>query len=144
MKNFFVFDELCLGTKALIYIGDLLLICRRDDKAPTAPLLLDLPGGTTENGETPFLTLQRETMEEFGLSVSEKDIVYAEPMKSTFESGKRDWFAVVKLPKSAENEIVFGGEGLEYMLMSEADFIAAKDAWKVYQERARSYITSEA
>ncbi len=144
MDEFYKPDSLSLGSKGLVYIGDQLLVYKRDEKAPIAKLKIDVPGGGPKTEDkTPFETFKREVSEEFGLDISKDEIVHAKRMASVFEPGKFGWFAVAKLPAQAKDNIVFGDEGLEYMFMSEEEFLARDDAWDVYQDRARIYIKNK-
>jgi 8-oxo-dGTP diphosphatase len=142
MEDFFNPDKLVVGAKGLVYIGSLLLVYRRDNKPKRAPLLIDVPGGGSDPGETGFETFQREVKEEFGLTINKENIVYAKRIPSRFpgEEGKFGYFAVAKLPDTAEKDIRFGDEGLEWMLMSEAEYLGHKDAWDIYRDRAKDYI----
>lgn len=140
MDDFFKFDELTLGTKGLVYIGEKVLIYRRDDKTPKFPLVLDVPGGKNEPDETPFETFAREVKEEFGLIITKDDISYVRRYPSVYEDGRFAWFAVAKLPATQEKNVTFGDEGLRYQLMNIDDYMNANDAWELYQERTRDYL----
>lgn len=142
MEELFRYDPLSAGTKGLVFIGDDALLYRRDERAKQFPLHLDVPGGGPEAKETPFATFQREVKEEFGLEINKNDIVYARKYPSVFEKGKFGYFTVAKLPKEAKKLITFGDEGLEYLLMPVEQYLARKDAWPVYQDRAADYIKS--
>jgi 8-oxo-dGTP diphosphatase len=137
---FFEPDELVAGTKGLVFVGDKVVVYRRDAKAPKFPLCIDLPGGKAEPGETPFETFQRETKEEFGLDITKDDVVYARRYESTIDRGKFGWYTVARLPAEAEKRIVFGDEGLEYYVMSPEEYLRRDDAWTTYQDRARDYL----
>jgi 8-oxo-dGTP diphosphatase len=140
MEDFYSPDDAMHIAKGLVFIGQKVLIYRRDTNTKVFPLYLDLPGGVAEMGETPFGTFKREIFEEFGLIISETDIVYTKRYVSGFIEGEFDWFVVAKLDNDRENDIKFGDEGLEYMLMSLDDFITAKDGWPIFQQRSLDYI----
>ena len=142
MEQIFTYDPQSAGSKGLVYIGDKILIYRRDNKTKLFPLYLDLPGGGPEGTETPFETFQREVMEEFGLRVTPEDVVRAHTYQSTLEPTKPAYFIVVQLPASTAKQIHFGDEGLEYMLLSPEDYLSRTDAWPAIQQRARDYIAS--
>ena len=139
MEAFFEFDPLSIGTKGLVYIGDKVLVYRRDDKTALWPLSIDLPGGGREKDETPFETFRRELHEEFGLDIKKTDIVYSQRYPSKLTRGQFGYFAVAKLGAERAQEIRFGNEGVEYMLITLAEYLARKDAWPVFQERAAEY-----
>lgn len=130
MEDFFTRDPHISGSKGLIFIGGDLLVYRRDNNTKNFPFCIDLPGGGVEGDETPYETFAREVKEEFGLTITPQDIRYARRYPSTIEPGKSAYFAVVKLPTSEANNIVFGDEGLEYMLIPLDDYLADKNvAW---------------
>lgn len=140
MEAFFTYDPLLNGVKGLVFVGDKLLVYRRDAKPKLFPLFLDLPGGGAENGETPFETFQREVKEEFGLDIQKSDIVYARQYSSVHFAGTHVYFPVARLPKESEKLIHFGNEGLEYLLMGVDEFLAASDVWPVLQEKTITYL----
>ncbi len=142
MDDIFRYDPAASGTKGLVFIGDKLLIYRRDNNTDLFPLYLDLPGGGSEGEETPFQTLQRELKEEFGLSITASDIVYAKKYQSSLSPDKTAYFVVVQLAAKVKNDIVFGDEGLEYMLMTPKEYLGRTDAWPAIQNRARDYFQS--
>lgn len=142
MDDFYDKDPILLGSKGLVYIGEKVLVYRRDGNTDLFPFHIDLPGGRAELNETPFDTFRREVKEEFGLEVGQNDIAYVRCYQSTFEEDKKSYFPVAKLPKSAESQIIFGDEGTEYMIMSIEEYLARDDAWKLFQERTIDYINS--
>jgi 8-oxo-dGTP diphosphatase len=54
---------------ALIYKGDLILVCQRT-RHQTMPLKWEFPGGKIEEGEQPRDALKRELMEELGIDAT--------------------------------------------------------------------------
>jgi 8-oxo-dGTP diphosphatase len=142
MQEIFTYDPKAAGTKGLVYIGDKVLVYRRDNNTDLYPLHIDLPGGGPENQETPFQTFAREVREEFGLKISSTYITYAKSYPSSITPGKIAYFVVAKLPDDQENKITFGHEGTEYLLVELSDYLKMKDAWPVFQERAAEYSDS--
>ena len=106
------------GAKVALFLGDRLLILRRDDDpAIPWPDHWDFPGGGREGAETPFETVARETREEVGLELSPGDLLFE----------RRDgpvWFFVARLPAEAEHRIVFGDEGQCWRLASLDEVLA--------------------
>ncbi len=139
MDSFFKYDPQTMGAKGVVLIGDKVLCYRRDDKTDLYPLYIDLPGGGPEPGETPFDTFKREVKEEFDLEIKPEHIVYEKTYPSKIQKGKYAHFPVAKLPSSAEKDIKFGPEGLEYLLLSFEEFVSRKDVWPVLQDRAKDY-----
>ncbi len=139
MQDFFNGDKNYTGTKGLIFIGDKVLVYRRDNNTELYPLHIDVPGGGAEPNETPFETFRREVKEEFGLNIKRSQIVYSKRYHSSLTIGKYGWFAVAKLPENYARKINFGNEGTEYILMPLQNYLQLGDAWPLYQERAASY-----
>lgn len=142
MNDFFKGDSNFVGTKGLVFVGDEVLIYRRDKKTSKYPLNLDVPGGGAERGETPFETFKREVREELGLDLETHQIVYSRRYQSSNNADEFGWYAVAKLPEEAKSKIVFGNEGTEWYLMRLDDFLGRKDAWPAYQQRAADYVNS--
>lgn len=142
MKEIFQEDENFAGTKGLVFIGEKVLVYRRDANAPKYPNLIDVPGGGKESNETPFETFSREVLEEFGLTIRQEDIVYGRKYKSAVKDNEFGWYLVAELPESDENNIVFGDEGVGYALMGLDEFLKRQDAWPAYQKRAADYLSS--
>lgn len=128
------------GAKGLIFIGDKILVYRRDEKTKNFPLCIDLPGGGREDDESPFETLKRETKEEFGLILEEEDICFSIKFKNLINPDTDSYFMVTKPLRSNEDEIIFGDEGVEWMLMTPEEFIIRKDGIKGQQERVKEYL----
>ncbi len=142
MTDIHTYDPNTGGSKGLIYIGDKLLLYRRDTKTTNHPLEIDLPGGGPEGHETPWQTFEREAAEEFGLQIMPDQVVYYDDWPSWSKPTQTYYFIVVKLPASAASDIVFGDEGLEYLLMTPAEYLAAPDAWAPIRDHARLYLES--
>lgn len=143
MDDFFKYDPLTAGSKGLVFVGDNVLVYRRDNKTDNHPNELDLPGGGSKGTETPFDTFRREVKEEFSLDLMPDDIVYVRRYPSTLSKGKFGYYPVARLPKEAETNIKLGDEGTEFLLMPLDDYIARGDAWPVFQERAADYLRSQ-
>lgn len=141
MNEFFTYDPLTAGSKGLVFIGEKILIYRRDNKTTSHPNELDIPGGGPEDGETPFETFKREVREEFEIEISSNDIVYVRKYPSIHEKGKFAYFPVVKLPAEMAANIKLGNEGGEFLLIDPKDYLTREDAWIVFQERAKDYLS---
>ncbi|RYG89526.1 NUDIX domain-containing protein [Loktanella sp. IMCC34160] len=106
------------GAKAAVFIGEQLLIYRRDNRPDIPwPDYWDFPGGGREGAETPEETLFREVHEEFGLCVGQGDVIWTQRYDAAHRPDAKVWFFVLALPASAEAEIVFGEEGQHWALM---------------------------
>jgi len=100
---------------------------------------LDVAGGGREGRESPWETFQRETFEEFGLTLTKEDLIWARAYPSNPDPAQIGYYAVVQLPEAAAQDIRFGDEGQGYLITPLADFLNAPDAWPAYQNRARDF-----
>jgi len=128
------------GTKGMVFIGDKMLTYRRDNKTNKFPLLIDLPGGGREEGESPFDTFQRELFEEFGVEIKRNDICDSYQLQSADEPDKKSFFVITKPLKIALEDIHFGDEGVEWMLMTPEEFVSRADGIERQQKRVAKYI----
>lgn len=142
MNDIDTFDPVNDGSKGLVFVGDKIIVYRRDHNTAVHPGEIDLPGGGREGQETPFETFQREVQEEFALAIARQDVVYGKGYVSKLDPSKHGYFIVVKLPASMESQIVLGDEGLECQLMTVEEYLARQDAWTVFQERTRDYLNA--
>lgn len=125
------------GAKAALFLGDRLLVIRRDDRPDISfPGSLDFPGGGREGDESPEATLAREMHEEVGLAMGRADMLWRQTFDSATGPG-RVWFYVLRMAATAEAEIVFGDEGQGWSLMAPEAFLAAPDAVPALQARLR-------
>ncbi len=139
--RFTTYDPNAAGSKGLIYIGDKLLLYRRNTKTDLHPLDIDLPGGGPEGTETPFETWQREIKEEYGLTITPADIAACYPYSSQSRPGRTGYFFVVYFPEATAKKIVFDyAEGTEYLLLTPAEYLARTDAWEYIRNIARRYL----
>ncbi|MFA5163083.1 MAG: NUDIX domain-containing protein [Patescibacteria group bacterium] len=129
------------GAKGIVFLGDKMLVYRRDDKTSDSPLCLDLPGGGHEVSESPFATFQREVKEEFGLDIEGEEIEFSCTIPSVMTPEKKSFFIVAKVKNSGPEDIVFGNEGVEWFLMTPEEFIAHPDGIKRQQERVGQYLS---
>ena len=131
------------GAKGLVFLGDKILIYRRDNNTTNNPERIDLPGGGREGDESPFETFQRETKEEFGIDIKEDEIEFSCTIPSVIEPGKKSFFLVAKTSRIKPEDVVFGNEGIEWMMMSPSEFIEKSDGIKRQQERVKKYLAAE-
>ncbi len=128
------------GAKGIVFLGDEMLVYRRDTKTNNFPLHIDLPGGGREENESPFETFQREVKEEFGIEINSDEIIFSCTTPSTIEPDKKSFFVVAKTSRFKPENVVFGNEGTEWMLMSVNEFIQRPDGIKRQQKRVENYI----
>lgn len=124
----------------VLFIGDQLLVLRRDDKPGLPwPGYLDLPGGGREAGESPEACALRETLEEVGLHVTREQLVWK---RFYPDDPTPAWFFAAHLPASAEADIIFGNEGQGWMLMPPEEFVGNDNAIPHFRLRLRDYLES--
>ncbi|MFA7285497.1 MAG: NUDIX domain-containing protein [Candidatus Paceibacterota bacterium] len=128
------------GVMGLVFIGEDIIVYRRDNKTKRFPLAVDILGGGREGNESPFETFKREVFEEVALNILEDYVVYAKRYQSIVDAKKSMFFIVVKSDKLRKEDIVFGNEGLEYIIMSPKDFILLPDGVSVQQKRTEEYL----
>jgi 8-oxo-dGTP diphosphatase len=128
------------GAKGLVFIGDKILTYRRDYKTGSKPGCIDLPGGGREEDESPFDTFRREVKEEFGIEIEKNEIQFSCTVTSTIEPTQKSYFIVAKNLRFKPDNIVFGNEGIEWILMTPEEFITRSDGIERQQERVKKYL----
>lgn len=129
------------GAKAAVFVGERLLVYRRDDRPDIPwPDHWDFPGGGREGAETPEETLFREIAEEFGLDPGPDSVLWKALHSPEGTQKGPVWFFVLGLPASAETEVVFGGEGQEWRLMAPEEFVSESRAVPHLARRLRDWL----
>ncbi len=128
------------GANGLIFLGEKILVYRRDAGAPKDPLRIDLPGGRREGDESPFDTFKRETYEEFRLALQKDDIQFCCTIPSVVAPDKKSFFFVTKPLKTRMESIVFGNEGAEWFLLTPQEFMCRPDGIDRQQQRVEKYL----
>ncbi|WP_101068346.1 NUDIX hydrolase [Roseovarius salinarum] len=130
------------GAKLALFLGDALLVIRRDlrDDIPW-PGHLDLPGGGREGDETPEQCALRETREEVGLVVPPADLVWT---RSYRRPHGRVWFFVAHQPRGLAGAIRFGDEGQGWQLMPPQAFVDHPRAVPHFQVQLAEYLAGDA
>ncbi|WP_305970230.1 MULTISPECIES: NUDIX hydrolase [unclassified Mameliella] len=126
------------GAKLMLFAGAELIVLRRDRK-PSIPWpgYLDFPGGERDGAETPEACVLRETQEELGLTLAETDLHKAHLRD---DAGKVNWFFAAHLPKGIVDDVVFGDEGEEWLVMPPADFIDSDEVIPHFRDILRVYL----
>lgn len=139
-------DPSATGVKGLVFVGNDIVVYRRDTNTNVAPLKIDLLGGGIEEGETPFQAFRREVKEECNLTIHEDDIAYVRryPTSHTDVNGKAvhlaEYFPVARLGREHEQQVRLGDEGTDCRLISLDTYLKLTDAIPAFQERAAEYI----
>lgn len=130
------------GAKLALFLGDDLLVIRRDDRPDIPwPGHLDLPGGGREAGESAADCVLRETREEVGLCVLPEQLVYARAYQRPH--GTVVFFAA-HLPAAAVADVVFGDEGQGWQMMDPGAFAAHPEAVPHFREQVTAYLAQGA
>lgn len=131
------------GTKVALYIGDKLLLIQRDDKPGLRFAgLWDFPGGGREGSEIPFACAAREIFEELALKVQPEMLQWERAYPTMHDPTRVAYFLVIKLPESAEQEVVFGNEGQGWKMVTVDEFLQATDVVEPLKPRLRDYLAS--
>ncbi|MEX0281724.1 MAG: NUDIX hydrolase [Arenibacterium sp.] len=126
------------GAKLALFLGDDLLVIRRDDTPGLPwPNYWDLPGGGREGSETPEICALRETEEEVGLVLSQKELVWSRKYERPHG---QVWFFAAHRPASDCEAVRFGGEGQGWELMSPETYCAHPLAVPHFAERVTEYL----
>jgi 8-oxo-dGTP diphosphatase len=122
------------GAKLILFIGDRIVVLRRDN-TPDIPWLgrLDLPGGGREGDETAEACVLRETCEEIGLSLGEEALVWRRQLN-------RGVFFAAHLREDWEARIVLGSEGQGWALMHPDAYIAHPESIPHFADMVRLYM----
>ncbi|MGR3468422.1 MAG: NUDIX hydrolase [Shimia sp.] len=124
------------GAKVALFIGDKLLVIRRDDiPTITWPDYWDFPGGGREGAEAPEETVRRETHEEVGLTLPALRGAVAYESTAGWI-----WFFAAHLPDGAEAGVVFGDEGQCWTLMTPNEYLAQPKIIPNQVRQLRAYL----
>jgi 8-oxo-dGTP diphosphatase len=129
-----------VGAKGLIFLGDQILLIRRDPEIKKWPGCLDMIGGGREGDESPFETFKREVKEEIGLDIRIDDIQFSCTFQSFDDPTKVSFFFVTKPLNYQKSDINFGDEGSEWLTMTPEEYINRTDAIERQQKRVRDYL----
>lgn len=130
-----------IGSKAaLIYEGKILTHLRGDVEGISFRNLWDLPGGKKEKNETPYECIERETYEEYGVRLNEKNIILQKIYPDLFNSGKTIYFFVFNVTKEDIENIKSSYESEVWDLIPIPDFLNKENAIKPLQEMVSDYI----
>jgi len=128
------------GAKLALFIGEQLLVIRRDDRPGLPwPGYLDLPGGGKELGETPEVCVLRETFEEVGLRLRADQLTWRRYYP---DDPTPAWFFAAHLPAAVVDDIRFGDEGQGWELMSPEAFVAHPEAIPHFRLRVQDYLNT--
>ncbi|WP_246107505.1 NUDIX domain-containing protein [Puniceibacterium confluentis] len=131
-----------IGAKVMLFVGDRLLVIRRDH-TPGIPFpgFLDFPGGGREGAETPEDCVLREAEEEIGLRLNRHQLVWRQPYDSA--EGQRSWFFAAHVAIAAAGQVRFGDEGVGWTLILPPDYLGRADAIPHFQWMLRQYLASK-
>ncbi len=130
------------GVKVALFFGDQLVVLLRDNKPGLQfANMWDFPGGGREGDETPFECLQREVQEEFGIVLTQENIVWQRKYPSMRSPGE-SYFCVAHISQELVDSIVFGDEGQAWRLMPVKEFLEREDAVPNLKIRLRDYLDS--
>ena len=125
------------GAKALIRIkgSEDILVMRRGESAPTAAGLVDLPGGKSASGESPFLTITREVQEELGIKLEQDEL--AGTIQHKAPSGLQLWLFTFVVDRTKAESARPISECSEVIIEPIETYLARTDAWRGFQLQVR-------
>lgn len=125
---------------ALLHDNHLISILRDDIPTIPFPNTWDLPGGGREENETPFECLQREVVEELGISISKESIDWVRKYPGLINPSQTSVFMVGSISQEQIDAIIFGDEGQTYKLMPIEEFLMNNQVYGSMQTRLRDYL----
>ena len=132
------------GAKVALFLGDRLIVIRRDDKPDIPyPDMWDFPGGGRDPGETPFQTVAREAHEEVGLILPPAAVMWQHRARRASD-GLIIWYFVARLPPSAETDVVFGDEGQFWRMADVNEVLQWPDVAGALQQRLALWLSGAA
>jgi 8-oxo-dGTP diphosphatase len=131
------------GAKGLVFLGNHVIVYRRDINTKKLPGYIDMFGGGREGDESPFDTFKREVKEEIGLDIEKDDILFSYPFQSHDDPKKVSFFFVTKPLKFNKSDVRFGDEGTECLMMTPEEFISRPDGIERQQKRVARYLRGE-
>jgi 8-oxo-dGTP diphosphatase len=134
-------DQDFLGAKLALFVGADLVVILRDDKADIPfPGHWDFPGGGREAGEGPAACVLRETREELGLVLAERDLIYRRCYQSETH---KSWFFTAHLAAARVDDIVLGDEGQCWQLMPPDVYCDHPKGVPNFQSRLKDYLSQQ-
>ncbi|MEX0282193.1 MAG: NUDIX hydrolase [Arenibacterium sp.] len=127
-----------IGAKLALFIGDDLLVIKRDNR-PDIPFpdCWDLPGGGREGVESPEECALRETLEEVGLRLHKRQLTWS---SRAMRLDGPAWFFAAHRPASDVSRIRFGNEGQGWELMHPTIYIQHSKAVPHLAEHVHDYL----
>jgi 8-oxo-dGTP diphosphatase len=105
-------NQIVVAVKAIILYGRRALIIQRSYEDITGGGSWEFAGGKLEFGEDLDTGLKREVMEEVGLQIKVKKLLYA----STFQSGKNRQVVIINyLCHSMSDQVILSEEHVKYL-----------------------------
>lgn len=127
------------GAKLIVFVGDQLVTVLRDDKADIPwPAYWDFPGGGREGNESALTCALRETEEEIGLRLSERDVVWARRYQ---REDHFTWFFAAQLAPHMASHVVLGDEGQRVKLMTPEQYLKHRRGIPHFQARLADFIS---
>ncbi len=130
------------GAKGLIFIGEQVLVYRRDGRTNNLPFRIDLPGGGREQHESPFETFRREVKEEFGINIKSEDIVYSKQYMSVIDPTMEAYFLVAKPKGVTFSDVTPSYEVPEPIIMDVKEYLSLTDSIPRHVDRVKEYLSA--
>ncbi|MHA7847742.1 NUDIX hydrolase [Serratia sp. D1N4] len=129
------------GAKIALLCGDNVLVYQRDEKPGIPwPGCWDLPGGGREGGETPQQCVQRETLEEFGIRLPARQILWQQRYAGIYPGYPPTWFMIGEITLGQIAAIRFGEEGQRWQMMPVSEFVQHPQGIAHLRQRLADYL----
>lgn len=141
-QNIFDITRNFHGAKGLVFIGEKILVYRRDGRTNNFPFRIDLPGGGREQDESPFETFKREVKEEFGIDIKTEDIVYSKRYESVMDPTMEAYFLVAKTKGVTFKDVIPSFEVPEPIIMDITEYLSLSDSIPRHVDRVKEYLNA--
>lgn len=129
------------GAKIALLCGDNVLVYQRDEKPGIPwPGCWDLPGGGREGSETPQQCVQRETLEEFGIRLLARQILWQQLYAGIHPGDLPTWFMIGEITPEQIAAIRFGEEGQRWQMMPVNEFVQHPQGIAHLRQRLADYL----
>jgi 8-oxo-dGTP diphosphatase len=129
------------GAKVALLCSDRVLVYQSDEKPGIPwPGCWDLPGGGREEDETPLECVQRETLEEFGIWLSVRQILWQQRYAGIQPNSLSTWFMAGEITPVQIASIRFGEEGQRWQMMPVVEFVRHPQGIAHLRQRLADYL----
>lgn len=128
------------GCKSVLLVKDTktMVVARRGSDAPKAPGEVDLPGGRSEEGESPYDTGRRECIEEIGIDINDSRIISTDAVMAPY--GEYLWLMLIEITPELAEEASAVTEMSDVWIEDIDTYLQRDDAWVPFQLHAHKLL----